>query len=199
MLTPKNHVFEWENMMRVIALMLIVALAAALSACTTKPTPGPSDIEDLAAEIQGLGPDVDPEEASRAAHIAYTYSQQLAQEYRVTDPPLIHNAKVMHGFRERGLCNDWAQDIQKRLNQENFRTLTLHWATSPPTDFRIIHHSAVISRRGDTMYDGIILDPWRYGGVLFWSKTKADERYNWRPRMEVREELINASRARQAS
>jgi len=185
-------------MPKIFAWPLVAAFALTLAGCTTKPTAQQSDIDGLASEIRGLGPDVDPEEATRAAQIAHSYSLQLAQEYRVTDPPIIHNAKVIHGFRERGLCNDWAEDLQKRLNQENFRTLTMHWATSPPTDFRIIHHSAVISKRGDTVHDGILLDPWRYGGVLFWSKLGADKRYDWRPRMEVREELINARQIRKA-
>jgi len=185
-------------MTKILSLLLIGA-ALMIGGCTAKPTVDQSSYDKLALEIQGLGPGVDPEEAERAARIAFGYSKQLKQEYRVTDPPLIHNAKVHKGLRERGLCNDWAEDMNRRLKQENFRTLSMHWAISPPTPFRIIHHTAIISRRGDTMFDGIVLDPWRYGGALYWSLTRADERYNWRPRMEVRQELINASRARTVS
>ena len=104
-----------------------------------------------------------------------------------------------HGQRERGLCNDWTEDLLKRLNQEQFRTLSLHWATSPPKQFRIIHHTAVISRRGDTLYDGIILDPWRYGGTLYWSRPAADKRYDWRPRLDVRENQIKILEAQAAA
>ncbi|WP_171181569.1 hypothetical protein [Ruegeria sp. HKCCD8929] len=181
-----------------VSLLVVMALVL-VSGCTTKPTSDQSDIDGLAQAIRELGPEVDPGEAERAARIAHTYSLQLAQDWQVTDPAIIHNAKVINGFRERGLCNDWAEALNKRLKQEGFRTLSMHWAISPPTDFRIIHHTAVISRRGDTMYDGIILDPWRYGGVLFWSHTRADDRYNWRPRLEVREELLKASEARKAA
>lgn len=179
---------------------LLAALAASMIAgCTPVPEVDQSSHDQLAREIRDLGPGVDPEEAERAARIAFRYSRQLKQEYRVTDPPLVHNAKVHKGLRERGLCNDWAEDMNRRLREENFRTLSMHWAISPPTPFRIIHHTAIISRRGDSMYDGVVLDPWRYGGALYWSRTRADKRYNWRPRMEVREELIRASRARKAS
>ncbi len=174
---------------RFTSLMFVMAILM-ISGCAVKPTVDKSNIDELALAIQGLGPGVDPEEAERAAHIAYNYSLQLAQEYQITDPPIIHNALVIQGLRERGLCNHWAEDINKRLKQERFRTLTVHWATAPPSAFRIIHHAAVVSRRGDTIYDGVVLDPWRYGGVLYWSQTQADERYNWRPRMEVREELL---------
>lgn len=164
-----------------------------ISACTQKPVVQNGDVERLAVEIQALGPQVDPAEAIRAAELAYGYPQQLAREYNVTDAAIIHNAKVINGFRDRGLCNDWTEDMLARLRQENFRTLSFHWATSPPTPWRIIHHSAVISAKGEALNDGIILDPWRYGGTLFWSQTPADDRYDWRPRLEVREELLRDS------
>ncbi|WP_170350380.1 hypothetical protein [Ruegeria atlantica] len=176
---------------RLFALCAVLA-AIVLGGCATKqPTVGQSDIDDLAMAIQALGPEVDPAEANKAATIAYSYSQQLKQEWNVTDSAIIHNAKVINGFREFGLCNDWAQAMTTRLKQENFRTLDLHWATSPPTAFRIIHHSALISAKGDSMYDGIILDPWRASGALTWAPVREDTKYNWRPRLEVREELIS--------
>ena len=159
--------------------LLLVGLVAILGGCAAKPPVDRTEIDRLAFAITQLGPDVDPEEAARAARIAYDYPLQLAEEWQVTDPPLIHNAKVLHGFRERGLCNDWAKALLTRLGEENFRTLDLHWSTSPPLGFRVIHHSAVISRRGDTLFDGIVLDPWRYGGVLYWSKPEEDPRYDW--------------------
>ena len=35
------------------------------------------------------------------------------------------------------------------------------------------------------MEDGIVLDPWRKGGELFWSPVLEDKRYDWTPRQEV--------------
>lgn len=154
-----------------------------LGACTSAPPARSDDVARLATQIQALGPEVDPEEAQRAARIAYAYTAQLAQEYQITDPPLIHNAKVNKGLRPRGLCWHWAEDMERRLNQEKFRTLTLHRAiANADNPFRIDHSTAIISRRGDSMYDGVVLDPWRYGGVLYWSPLREDTRYDWVPR-----------------
>jgi len=154
-----------------------------LGACSSAPPARSDDVARLAAQIQALGPEVDPEEAQRAARVTYAYTAQLAQEYQITDPPLIHNAKVNKGLRPRGLCWHWAEDIERRLKQENFRTLTLHRAiANADNPFRIDHSTAIISRRGDSMYDGVVLDPWRYGGVLFWSPLREDTRYDWVPR-----------------
>ncbi len=179
-------------MTRIFFALWVTLNVIALSGCaTTQPTAGQSDIDALAKAIGGLGPDVDPAEAQKAATIAYTYSQRLAREWQVEDPAIIHNAKVINGFREYGLCNDWAEAMTKRLRQEDFRTLDLNWATSPPTAFRIIHHSASISATGASLYDGIILDPWRNSGALHWAPVREDTKYNWRPRSEVRAELLS--------
>lgn len=164
------------------ALAFVLALIT-LGACATPPTSTGEDVQRLASEIRGLGPDIDPEEAERAARIAYSYTAQLVQEYEITDPPLIHNAKVNKGLRPRGLCWHWAEDIERRLKQENFQTLDLHRAiANADNPFRIDHSTAIVSRKGETMYDGVVLDPWRYGGVLFWSPLVEDTKYEWVPR-----------------
>lgn len=172
---------------------LVFTLLAAVWFLGGCAAPAPQDdgsVARLAAEIQKLGPDIDPAEAHLVARLSHEYSLELKRQYNVTDPPIIHNAKVINGFRERGLCNDWTEDLLKRLRQEDLKTLSLHWATSPPTPFRIIHHTTVVSRKGETLYDGIVLDPWRASGNLFWDNTRDDTRYNWRPRLEVRDELL---------
>lgn len=173
-------------MIRKLAVLLSVCVGMGVAGCTQVPTVDRSDIDALAFELETLGPGVDPEEAKRAATIAFDYSRQLAAEYEVTDHPLVHNAKVNNGLRERGLCFHWAEDIEARLNQENFRTLALHRAISDPENpFRIDHSTAIISAKGEAFDEGVVLDPWRYGGVLFWAPTLEDTRYNWRPRLEV--------------
>ena len=153
------------------------------------------DIDQLAMSIMALGPDVDPDEARRAAEIAYTHTRELAIAYEITDPPLIHNSKVNMGLRPRGLCWHWAEDMETRLDAEGFETLDMHRAIANADNPILIDHStAIVSARGDTFKDGIILDPWRFGGKLFWSRLVDDARYEWHSRevvlAEKRAELI---------
>lgn len=169
-------------------LFLALLIAAFISGCAAKQIPPvtQSDIDGLALHLQSLGPGVDPEEALRAATVAYTYPPQLAEQYQITDPPLIHNGKVNSGQRPRGICVHWAEDMVARLKQENFRTLQIHRAIADPVNqLRIDHSTAVISASGDDMYDGLVLDPWRTGGSLHWAPVREDTRYNWAPRNEV--------------
>ena len=67
---------------------------------------------------------------------------------------------------------------------ENFSFLHQTWGVElggygSASAVQIAHYTAVISRRGDTIYDGIVLDPWRFGGDLYWAPTDADETYEW--------------------
>lgn len=173
-------------MARLIMALKMIALVAVLGACAQAPQQvTQADIALLSQEISALGADVDPVEAEQAAYLAYTYSLQLREAYNVTDSPIIHNAKVNNGWRERGICVHWAEDIEARLNQEGFETLEVHRAIAEGSELRIDHSSAVISARGETMEEGIILDPWRFGGFLYWSPTLEDEKYFWEPRLTV--------------
>jgi starvation-inducible outer membrane lipoprotein len=164
-------------------MMLVMTLAG----CATAPAPdGNHEVTRLAHAIQSLDETVDPEEARRAAEIAYTHSSALARQYNVTTTPIIHNALVNTGAKERGICVHYAEDMQARLNQEGFRTLTMLRAIAEPrNEFRIDHSTAVIAPAGDDIYGGIVLDPWRYGGRLYWSETSKDPRYDWEPRLKV--------------
>lgn len=161
--------------------------AASVSACSGYvPEQAPDEVAQLARGIQLLNPAIDPAEAERAASISVTYPKQLKQEYGVTDSPLVHNMKVNTGSRPRGLCWHWAEDMQKRLMKEQFETLVTHRAIANAHTRLLIDHSTVIvSARGDTMNEGMVLDPWRYGGVLYWSPTLEDEKYTWVHRQDV--------------
>ncbi|WP_171096806.1 hypothetical protein [Ruegeria sp. HKCCD7255] len=180
-----------------IRALLFAAALGVLAACASAPPQTGDEVQRLATQIQSLGPDIDPEEAQRAAQVTYSYTAQLVQDYQITDPPLIHNAKVNAGLRPRGLCWHWAEDIERRLAQENFQTLDLHRAIANADNrFRIDHSTAIISRRGAPMQDGVVLDPWRYGGVLFWAPLQNDTRYDWVPREIVLEERRQDQAAR---
>lgn len=141
-------------------------------------------VQELGDAIMGLGR-VDQAEAARAARIAVTYPLILRERYGVNDPPLVHNTKVNLGRRPRGLCWHWAEDLEARLAQDSFQTLELHRAISNATTLLIDHSTVVISARGAEMEQGIVLDPWRNGGDLFWAKVPDDPRYDWERRSVV--------------
>ncbi|MCB2137648.1 MAG: hypothetical protein KDE08_17160 [Rhodobacteraceae bacterium] len=178
-------------------LAALLALIVLLAGCAAPPEPASREqVADLAAGLMALGPGVDAEEAARAAALAYSWSAHLAREYEIVDPPLIHNTKVNLGLKPRGLCWHWAEDMETRLRAEGFRTLEVQRAIATPGLIGIDHSTALLTLPGGTIYQGIVLDPWRLGGRLFWSPTVADTRYHWRPQAEVHAEKRREAVAR---
>jgi hypothetical protein len=177
----------------------VVAVVVSIAGCAEAPrTFSPDDVDRLAARIRSLDASVDADEAGRAAAIAYGYSMQLREDYNVTDGPIIHNAKVNNGLRERGLCVHWAEDLEARLAAEGFETLALHRAIAEGNEFRIDHSTAIISARGADFDEGIVLDPWRLGGLLYWVPTREDVKYTWEPQLEVLARKHEAQQLRQS-
>ena len=146
----------------------------------------PDEIARLEAGLLALGPDIDPVEAARAARISYSYTAALAERYQITDPPLVHNTKVNMGLRPRGLCWHWAQDLENRLEAEKFQTLdVLRAIANSESDWLIDHSTALLAPSGGALEDAMVLDPWRFGGRLFWGTVTDDTRYDWIPQEVV--------------
>lgn len=144
-----------------------------------------ANIAALKQAFLDLGPGVDPEEAGRAAYVAYTYVAQLVVEYEIDSGPLAHNTAVNFGTKPRGLCWHWAHDMDARLQRENFRTLEIHRAIANYDSIRLEHSTTILGRRGDSMEDSLVLDPWRDAGDLYWSLVREDGRYDWTERSKV--------------
>ncbi|MEO9825121.1 MAG: hypothetical protein ABJF50_11960 [Paracoccaceae bacterium] len=181
------------------AVALITTLVV-LGACGTippedRPIPSELEIAKLAEGIVALGPDVDPDEAMRAARISFNHTRELAIAYEIVDGPMVHNTKVNMGLKPRGLCWHWAEDMEKRLKAENFETLVIHRAIANANNFRIEHSTAIISQRGDDMYKGMVVDPWRLGGTLTFNPTASDPDYDWLPQAVVHEQKRKEMRA----
>lgn len=172
--------------MRGLHVILTLALVVLTGCGAPPPPPESQEVTRLAAAIRSLGPEVDAEEAERAARITYEHTHQLALEYEITDPPIVHNTKVNMGLKPAGLCWHWARDIEDRLKQEEFQTLDLHRAVANSENaFRLEHSTAIVSAKGDAFDQGIVLDPWRKGGQLTWTPVVDDRSYKWEKRNDV--------------
>lgn len=170
------------------AMIAGLGATALLGACGAPPerlaTRG--DARGLEAALLALGPQVGSADAARAARMAYEVSADLAREYEITDPPLVHNTKVNLGIKERGLCYHWARDIQTRMTHARFATLQFdRLVANADNPFRLEHATAVVMARGADWRSGIVLDPWRTGGTLHWDEVRDDIKYDWKLRADV--------------
>ncbi|MGH1413175.1 MAG: hypothetical protein ACRBB0_06760 [Pelagimonas sp.] len=143
-------------------------------------------IEDLSALIAGLNPSISAQEAAEIARIAVEDPLDWAREWDVVESPYFHNVSVNQGRKPRGLCKDWADDLEARMKREGFETVEWHRAIANHDSILIEHSTLIVSAKGADMTDGIVLDPWRIGqGQLFFSTVKKDPKYRWVERSEV--------------
>ena len=137
-----------------------------------------NNINKLQIAIENLSFDIDKFEAKKVASIAVLYSKFLANKYNLVKPPLYHNTLVQMGFKSRGLCFHFAEDLIIELNKQEFKTITLHWVVHAKTQYWE-HSSIVVSAKGKSMKNGIILDAWRNSGEVYWDNFLNDTRYIW--------------------
>lgn len=169
-----------------LPVLLLPGCATSTVPTELAPRAAEARIGELSLALMALGDDIDSGEARRAAAIAIEYPLVLAREYEISDPPLVHNTLVNLGVKPRGLCVDWTSDLLARLHEERFHSFKLHWGVANyESVFRIEHSTVIISARGDSLQQGLVLDPWRYSGQLFWAKTPQDVEYEWKPHAEV--------------
>ena len=183
-LYPKNTLY----------LPIVLILLVSLSGCAVNGgggadhlTPGPAidenafaeEIATLNAQLIELGTRVDQAEARQVAETAIVYSQTLAARYRVVKPAAWHNILVRMGARERGLCYHWTTDLMRKLQALGLTSLKLYWGVAHQGSELREHNSVVIAARGQTFGEGLVLDPWRYSGDLYWASVSQD-RYPWR-------------------
>lgn len=169
-----------------ILLFLLSGCAGKTPQLELHPDVAKQQIRELNLAILALGDDIDAGEAQRAASIAIDYSRQLAREYEIEDSAIVHNLKVNLGIKPRGLCIHWTGDLMARMKQEGFYSLDLHWAIANYENaFRLEHSTVVISARGDSLQQGVILDPWRNSGDLYWAPTLQDSGYRWQPQAQI--------------
>jgi hypothetical protein len=133
----------------------------------------------LEQELIGLGPPADRGEAHRVAATAITYSIYLADRYELVRPPILHNLLVRLKIKERGLCYQWTEDLLRRLQELRLTSYQLHWGVAHRGSQFREHNTVVITANGQPFENGIVLDPWRDSGELYWVRVDRDS-YPWR-------------------
>src|SRR6266480_6595385 len=138
-----------------------------------------ADDPSLRTRIAALSPTVSPEEARRVAYTAYMTGRDLHREWRVAWLPGIQNFLVNRGARKGGLCFQWAAELLLRLDALKLQTLELHWGESFPGTMGE-HNVIVVTAKGQSFTQGILLDNWRYSGHLDWAPVVSDTEYDWK-------------------
>ena len=115
-----------------------------------------------------------------------TYSHGFKERYALVSPPLFHNFLVNIGIKERGLCWHFAYDMLTHLKAQNFETFDYYIGGANINDYWEEHNALVLTCKGCDFQQGVLLDPWRYSGTLFFSPIMQDPTYTWEQRGGLR-------------
>jgi hypothetical protein len=139
-----------------------------------------ASIKQLTQALQALSPTVTANDAATLAREAHLYPMYLANVWNVSSPPLINNYFRNSGKREYGLCIDWAYAMRERMRQLGLNSFDWHWGIANQGSEWREHSTLVATAKGAKFETGILLDPWRNSGKLFWSNIDKDPRYRWK-------------------
>jgi len=157
--------------------------------------------EELANQLAGLSRRVDPNEAKLLADCAYATVARLRPEYNMFGTPIFNNFLVYHGWRKRGYCFQWTEDLLLALDTLKLKTLELHWGDAYRDTWRE-NNCVVVTAKGQPFDQGMILECWRHFGHLRWNLVPSDqdpyfENTKWAEKVRARA-ASKASRANMA-
>ena len=137
----------------------------------------PKDVakaEELANQFAALSRSVDPNEAKLLAECAYATVARLRPEYNMFGTPIFNNFLVYHGWRKRGYCYQWTEDLLLALDALKLETLELHWGDAYRETWRE-NNCVVVTAKGQAFDHGMILECWRHLGHLRWNLVPSDQ------------------------
>jgi hypothetical protein len=146
--------------------------------CASVPDEYNEQVLSLKKDLESLSNDIDEKEACLIANTAIRFSMVLANQYELVRPPLLHNYLVNKGKKKRGLCFHWSIDLIERFRGLDQKSFDFHRGIAYRDSSWRTHSSVVISAKGQAFEEGIVLDPWRNSGRLYWISVRKD-RYPW--------------------
>ena len=152
-----------------------------------------SKAEELANQLAALSRRVDPNEAKLLAECAYATVARLRPEYNMFGTPIFNNFLVYHGWRKRGYCYHWTEDLLLALDTLKLKTLELHWADAYRDTWQE-NNCLVVTAKGQAFERGMILECWRHFGHLRWNLVPSDqdpyyENVEWAEKVRARAAL----------
>jgi hypothetical protein len=138
-------------------------------------------VQELETALIAMDPSViDPREAHTVAYDAYVYPMYLANDWGLTWPPLFHNTLRNANNRKAGLCVDWARAMRAHMRSKNLKTFDLYWGIAHKGNAWREHSTLIVTAKGKPFDSGILLDPWRNSGALYWNRIPEDTDYPWK-------------------
>ena len=151
-----------------------------ITGCAVKVVP-PSDIriKELSYLLYTLDTSIAKEETLELSKDIFQKTRALAKEFKMTSPPQYHNFLVNIGFRKKGLCYHWSDTLYTYFMHKSYPSFEFHLAVANKGRYWTEHNVLIVIVKGLSIEEGVVIDPWREPGKLYFSKAKEDKDYVW--------------------
>jgi len=144
------------------------------------PTRAPqSQIDRLSVLLYGLDRGIARKESMTLSLDIFQKTRNLTKEFELTSPALWHNFLVNIGLRKKGLCFHWSDALYIHLKQKYKKHFEFHLVGANIGEYFLEHNALVIVAKGGKVEQGIVIDPWRNSGNLYFSTIQNDSKYKW--------------------
>jgi hypothetical protein len=141
-----------------------------------------SKIEALAYLLASLDRQIPQSESEQLAKDIFYKTEQLTKEFELISPPQFHNFLVTVGIREKGLCYHWSDALYLYLSEKKYDSFEFHLMVANIGEYFYEHNALIVVAKDGEIEEGIIIDPWRDSGELYFSTMKNDPEYLWQHR-----------------
>ena len=156
-----------------------------LTGCAVKPVPlKDAEVKRLSMMLQQMDERIRAKEADRLSKDIFLQTARLTREFDLTSPPWLHNTLVNTGVRKKGLCYDWSDALYVYMIKQAYPDFSFHLGGANIGRYWSEHNVLVITAKGKPFNSGIVIDPWRNSGKLYFSKVKDDVQYKWKERKD---------------
>jgi hypothetical protein len=161
---------------------LFIAVFFLLGCGSHTPSVEENNVVKLAKLLHTLTPHLTSSETKQLSRDIFSQTAKLTKEFEMTSPPQYHNFLVNIGMKEKGLCYHWSDALYAYFVKQNYPSFEFHLVGANIGEYWSEHNSLVVVAKGMSIEDGVIVDPWRKGGKLYFSKLKEDTKYIWKHR-----------------
>ncbi len=164
-------------------LLSLLLLSLFFAACT-KPSSNISTnrVEELSKLLGSLDNVIASDEAKQLSYEIFQETEKLKQKFNPTSQPLFNNILVNVGVKEKGLCYQWSDALYLHFSKKQYTHFEFHLLVANKGEYFYEHNTLVVVAKGGKVLEGIVIDPWRNSGKLYFSKVSEDREYEWKHR-----------------
>jgi len=150
--------------------LLSSSLAFLLLACSTTSPSLSQTSNSLSILLQSLATDISQTEADALTREMYQETEKLREKFDPVSEPHVNNFLINVGLKEQGLCYQWSDALYLHFKKKHYAHFTFHLLVADKGKYFSEHNVMVVVAKGKPVMDGVIVDPWRKPGELYFQK-----------------------------